>query len=278
VTTDRLEAALYLVATPIGNLEDLSPRAARILALADVVGCEDTRHSGPLLVQVGARGRRVAVHDHNEDTLAAQLVDDVLAGRSVALISDAGTPLISDPGFPVVQEAVKRGARVVAIPGPSAALAALCVSGLSSARFYFAGFLPERASRRDALLEELRELFCSLIFYAPARDLPDTLRLLAAGLGDRRAAVCRELTKLHEEVRRGPLLELAAAEMVLKGEAVVVVDGAQETVASAEDLDAAIHAALGAGESPSSAAKRLARQLNLARKTVYERVMQLKGG
>ena len=271
-----LSPALYVVATPIGNLEDLSPRAARVLRDADVVACEDTRTSAPLLTRAGATGRRVALHDHNEDAMSAHLLDEVAAGKVVALISDAGTPLVSDPGYPLLRLAVERGIPVIAVPGPSAVLAALCVAVLPTARFHFVGFLPDRASKRDALLREVAPLHATLIFYTPAREVPSTLEVLQAGLGDRRAAVCRELTKLHEEVRHGTLAELRAMEHTLLGEAVVVVDGAPDVVADASDLDGLIVDGLKCGESPTALAKRLAKELGLPRQDVYQRMLQLK--
>ncbi|MBI5496918.1 MAG: 16S rRNA (cytidine(1402)-2'-O)-methyltransferase [Deltaproteobacteria bacterium] len=271
-----LTPALYVVATPIGNLQDLGARAAQVLAEADVIACEDTRTSAPLLSHAGARGRRVALHDHNEDRAADALLDEVAAGRVVALISDAGTPLLSDPGFPVVRRAAERGLPVVSVPGPSALLAALCVAGLPTARFFFAGFLPDRPARRLALLDELSALAATLVFYAPAREVPAALAALREGLGDRRAAVCRELTKLHEEVRRGTLAELAAAEHVLLGEAVIVVEGAPEAAADADALEAAVRAGLAAGEPPSALARRLAKEHRVARSSVYERIVALR--
>ncbi|MEW5851367.1 MAG: 16S rRNA (cytidine(1402)-2'-O)-methyltransferase [Myxococcota bacterium] len=273
----RLPPGLYLVATPIGNLEDMGGRAARVLREADVVACEDTRHSAPLLTHVGATGRRLALHEHNEDKLAHKIVDEVKSGSRVALITDAGMPLISDPGFPVVREAIRQDIPVTVIPGPSAPLAALCLSGLPSARFHFAGFLPDKVSRRQALLEELRELSATLIFFAPARELKEVLSSLEAVLGDRPAAICRELTKLHEEVRRGTLKGLQQEELTLLGEAVVVVGGAEDVAADEHALDNAIRAGLSAGEPPSSLAKRLARELRLSRAAVYERILALKG-
>jgi 16S rRNA (cytidine1402-2'-O)-methyltransferase len=274
--TKDLAPGLYVVATPIGNLEDLSPRAARVLRDAHVVACEDTRTSGPLLTRVGSTGRRMALHDHNEDAVASQLLEEVAAGKVVALISDAGTPLVSDPGYPLLKLAAQRGTPVVAVPGPSAVLAALCVAGLPTARFHFVGFLPDRAARRDALLREVAPLHATLVFYTPAREVPDTLGVLLAALGDRQAAVCRELTKLHEEGRRGTLAQLRAQEHTLLGEAVVVVDGAPDAEADASGLDALIGEGLKAGESPTALAKRLARETGLPRQDVYQRMLQLK--
>lgn len=277
-TSTPLSPGLYVVATPIGNLEDLTLRAATVLQHATVIACEDTRTSAPLLTRVNARGRRVALHEHNEDHKANALLDEVERGGVVALISDAGTPLLNDPGYPVVLRAIERGLPVIPIPGPSALLAALVMSGLSPARFHFAGFLPDRPARRDALLAELAPLRATLVFYAPARDVPETLGVLLAALGDRRACVCREITKVHEEARRGLLSALVEQTHTLLGEAVILVDGAPEVVASAQDVDALIEAGLAAGEKPTALAKRLAQQCGLSRQDVYARILTKRGG
>ncbi len=275
--TGPLPAALYVVATPIGNMEDLTLRAARILREVDVVACEDTRTSGPLLVHVGSHAKRIAVHDHNEGHAAAGVVEMIRGGQSVALISDAGTPLLSDPGHSVVAAAVAAGLTVVPVPGPSALLAGLVGSALPAARFHFVGFLPDRASRREALLMELADLQATLVFYAPPRELPEVCASLLAVLGDRRACVARELTKLHEEFRRGLLSELVANPPVALGEAVVLVDGAPDRATDEGALDRAIRAALDAGEATSGIAKRLAKEHRMARGAVYERVLGIKG-
>jgi 16S rRNA (cytidine1402-2'-O)-methyltransferase len=277
LTTRPLPPALYLVATPIGNLDDISARGLEVLRQADVIACEDTRHSKVVLDRAGATGRRVALHDHNEDAEADGLLDHVAGGRAVALVSDAGTPLVSDPGFPVVRRAVARGITVTSIPGPCAAVAALTVSGLSTARFHFVGFLPDRPSRREALLAEVADLAATLVFYVPPRELPEVLGLLERALGDRPAAVCRELTKLHEETRRGVLSALRASPPVALGEAVVVVAGAPEVANDPALLDEAIARGLAAGEQASTLAKRLAREHRLSRGAVYQRLLALKG-
>jgi 16S rRNA (cytidine1402-2'-O)-methyltransferase len=278
LASTALPAALYVVATPIGNLEDITLRAAHVLQHATVVACEDTRTSAPLLTRVNARGRRVAVHDHNEDAKADALLDEVDRGGSVALISDAGTPLLNDPGYPVVARAIARGIAVIPVPGPSALLAALVVSGLSPARFHFAGFLPERPTRRQALLSQLAPLEATLVFYAPARDIPLTLAQLLEGLGDRRACVCRELTKLHEESRRGLLSQLIAQQHTLLGEAVVLVDGAPEAAPSTQDVQQRIVAGLADGEKPTHLARRLAKETGLPRQELYDRILTAKTG
>src|SRR5690606_25648594 len=204
-----LEPALYLVATPIGNLADITIRALETLAAADILACEDTRVTRVLLGRYGISRRTTAYHEHNAAEAGPKLAEAVLAGRSVALVSDAGTPLVSDPGYRLVEEVVAAGGAVVPIPGPSALLAALTASGLPSDTFLFAGFLPSKAGQRTTRLEELKPVPATLLFYESPRRLADALSAMAETLGDRPAAVCRELTKTFEEVRRGTLAALA---------------------------------------------------------------------
>jgi len=223
---------LVLVASPIGNLEDVSPRARKALAEADLVACEDTRHSGRLLAHLGLEKRLLSMHDHNERRRLPQLLEMLERGMTVAVLSDAGTPLLSDPGFPLVRAAAERGVRVEAIPGPSAVLTALVVSALPPYPFTFAGFPPPRgAKRRRRFYKPLAELDHTLVFFESPHRLLETLADLAGELGDRPAAVCRELTKLHEEVLRGNLGELheqLAERPTLKGEIVIVVGKAEK--------------------------------------------------
>jgi 16S rRNA (cytidine1402-2'-O)-methyltransferase len=218
---------LYLVATPIGHRGDLSPRARAVLAAADVVAAEDTRHTGRLLASLGIHRRLDSFHEHNEATATPRLVAHLKSGRSVALASDAGTPGLSDPGFVLVRAAVAEGITVSAVPGPTALIAALTVSGLPTDAFTFTGFLPPRSGRRRRVLEGLAELPHTLVFYESPYRLAAALADLLAVLGDRPAAVCRELTKRFEEVRRGPLSELAAcyATSKVRGEFTLVVAG-----------------------------------------------------
>ena len=205
-----LDPGLYVVATPIGNLADVTLRALAILAGVDAILAEDTRVSRALLARYGIERPLSAYHEHNAAEARPRALKRIAEGQALALISDAGTPLISDPGYKLVSEAIEHGFAVIAAPGPSAALAALCVAGLPTDRFYFEGFLPPRSSARRERINALAAVPGSLIFYEAAGRLAETLADLALELGPRPAAVARELTKLHEEVRRGALDKLAA--------------------------------------------------------------------
>jgi len=222
---------LLVVATPIGNLGDLSARAREALAGADLVACEDTRRSGQLLTHLGLHKPLVSLHEHNERLRLPRLLDALAEGRTIALVSDAGTPLVSDPGYLLVREAIAAGHRVEPIPGASALLAALVASGLPPYPFTFGGFPPPKSGKRREHYRRFVELDHTLVFYESPHRLLASLADALAVLGDRPAAVARELTKLHEEVRRGPLTALAAelaARPALKGEFVVVVGGRSE--------------------------------------------------
>jgi 16S rRNA (cytidine1402-2'-O)-methyltransferase len=271
---------LYLVATPIGNLEDLGFRALRVLKEADLVACEDTRVSAKLFQRYGIATERLPYHEHNAERMRPQLLARLEAGASVALISDAGTPLVSDPGFKLVREAVARGIAVTAVPGASAPLMALILSGLPCDRFLFAGFLPAKQEARRRALEELRPVPATLVFLESAARLAASLADMVQVLGSRDAAVARELTKLHEEVRRAPLRELAAAyasEGAPKGEIVVVVGPpAPEAPVTEDALDRALEDAL-ATMSVSEAAAVVAGALGVPRRTVYARALALSG-
>jgi 16S rRNA (cytidine1402-2'-O)-methyltransferase len=231
---------LLLVATPIGNLEDLSPRAARALAEADLVACEDTRHSGRLLAHLGVKKRLVSLHEHNERKRIPELVAALARGETIAVVSDAGTPLLSDPGYPLTRAAIAAGATVEAIPGPSAILAALVASGLPPYPFTFAGFAPPKAGKRRTFYRRLGGLGHTVVVYESPHRLVASLDDALAELGaDRPAALARELTKLHEEIVRGTLAELAAwaGERKLLGELVLVIgaDTAESAPTSARD-------------------------------------------
>jgi 16S rRNA (cytidine1402-2'-O)-methyltransferase len=216
---------LQVVATPIGNLADLSPRAREALAAADLVACEDTRHTGLLLSRLGIKARLVSYHEHNERQRVPQLLAALAEGKTVALVSDAGTPLLSDPGFPLVRAALAQGTVVEAVPGPSALLAALVVSGLPPLPFTFAGFPPQRPAKRRGFFARLAALPHTVVFYESPHRLASSLADAAGAFGDRPAVMARELTKLHEETRRGTLAELAAAlaDDKVRGEVVIVV-------------------------------------------------------
>jgi len=266
---------LVLVATPIGNLGDLSPRAVEALSGADVIACEDTRHSRKLLHHAGITNRRLlAVHAHNEQEQATRLVAEMLAGSIVAVITDAGTPGISDPGERLVAAAIAAGVTVEAVPGPSAVVTALVISGFATGRFCFEGFLPrkgkERSERLAALVAEQRT---TVIYEAPHR-LVATLHDLRVACGDaRRIAVARELTKRFEEVWRGSLADAVArsAEVDARGEYVLVVAGADPPApATEDDVVAALAARAAAGLSTRDAVAEVATELGVARRVVYD--------
>jgi 16S rRNA (cytidine1402-2'-O)-methyltransferase len=270
---------LHLVATPIGNLEDVTLRALRVLGEADLVLAEDTRRTRILLDRHAVKARPVSLHAHNEAARTERALSVLDGGGDVALVSDAGTPLVSDPGERLVAAAIAAGHEVVAVPGPSAVLAALAVSGLPVERFSFLGFLPRRSGARDALLESLRERPDTLVLFESPNRLAASLRRLAAFLGDDRpAAVARELTKRHEEVARGSLAELARRFADgAKGEVTIVVAGAPPAAAPAiEDLDAEIRSQIDQGRPSREIAGELARATGLPRREVYERVVALK--
>jgi 16S rRNA (cytidine1402-2'-O)-methyltransferase len=227
------DGRLLIVATPIGNLGDLSERAARTLAEADVVACEDTRRSGRLLHHLGLERRLLSLHEHNERQRLPGLLERLEAGATVALVSDAGTPLLSDPGYVLVREAIARGVTVSVVPGPSAALAALVLSGLPPHPFTFLGFPPPKSGRRRAFYRRFAALDHTLVVFESPHRLPASLTDALAELGNRDAALARELTKLHEEVLRAPLEEILAAveaRGALKGEIVLVVGARTKAV------------------------------------------------
>ncbi|MDM7945751.1 MAG: 16S rRNA (cytidine(1402)-2'-O)-methyltransferase [Oceanibaculum nanhaiense] len=272
-----LTPALYIVATPIGNLGDLTMRARDILAAADMVACEDTRITGKLLTAFGLKRPLIAYNDHNADKVRPTLLDALRQGKAVALVSDAGTPLVSDPGYKLVRDVAAAGLAVTAAPGPSALLTALVLAGLPTDRFLFAGFLPPKSGARRTALGELAAVPATLVFYESGPRLAASLADMAAVLGDRPAAVARELTKLFEEVRRDPLSALAAHYAEAgppKGEIVVVVGAPAAQAASADTLDAALRRAL-ADNSTRDAAALVAGETGLPRKQVYARALEL---
>jgi 16S rRNA (cytidine1402-2'-O)-methyltransferase len=225
-----MSGILYLVGTPIGNLGDLSDRARETLAAVTVVAAEDTRRTGRLLRSLDIRTPLVSMFEGNEDERAAELVERLDAGDDVAVVTDGGMPSVSDPGYRVVRRAVERGIEVRAVPGPSAAIAALVLSGLPTDRFAFEGFLPRRPGDRGRRLHVLRHDPRTVVFFESPRRVRALLREIGAALGDRRVAVCREMTKLHEEVIRGTVAEVLTTigERALKGEVTVVVEGDHE--------------------------------------------------
>lgn len=274
----KLAAGLYLVATPIGNLGDITLRALTTLRGADAIACEDSRVTGKLLRAHNIATPLVLYHEHNAPRVRPKILARVAAGEAVALVSDAGTPLVSDPGYKLVTAALARGLPVHALPGPCAALAALTLSGLPSDRFLFLGFLPAKAAARRRALAEITNLRATLIVYESARRLLATLADMAATLGPRRGAVARELTKLHEEVRRGALNALAEDYRVAgppKGEVVIVVAPPEDTAAVTDDaLDAALSAALAQG-TLRDAVREVARATGRPRQEVYARALAL---
>ncbi|WP_374390927.1 16S rRNA (cytidine(1402)-2'-O)-methyltransferase [Brevundimonas sp.] len=274
----RVEPGLYLVATPIGNLRDITLRALDVLAAADLVLAEDTRVTAKLLSAYGLKAKLERCDDHASARAAELAIARLRDGQVVALVSDAGTPLVSDPGFVVARAVIAEGLPVHPIPGPSSLLAALCIAGLPADRVLFAGFLPPKTAGRTAALEALKGQRQTLVFFESGPRLKDSLADMAAVLGPRPAAVARELTKLYEECVRGPLDQLAIDPRLdgPKGEIVVVVGPGEAEQASEADADAALAEALErlpTGE----AASEVARALGLNRKTLYRRALELRG-
>lgn len=247
-STTQLKAGLYLVATPIGNLGDLTFRARDVLAAAHVIACEDSRVTRRLTQAYGIDTPLISYHEHNAERVRPKIIERLKCGEAVALVSDAGTPLISDPGYKLVTAVIEAGQEVTTLPGASAALCALVLSGLPSDRFMFHGFLPSKSAARRTALSELAEIPASLIFYESPRRLADMLSDAQTVLGDRPAAVARELTKMFEELRRGSLSELTAhykENGPPKGEAVVVIGSGDADAKTREiDLDGLLMAAL----------------------------------
>ncbi|PKP99435.1 MAG: 16S rRNA (cytidine(1402)-2'-O)-methyltransferase [Alphaproteobacteria bacterium HGW-Alphaproteobacteria-13] len=270
---------LYIVATPIGNLGDISARAAATLAAADVIAAEDTRVTAKLLSHLGLRVPMTPYHDHSDERARAALVAR-MEREIVVLVSDAGTPLISDPGYKLVRDARAAGRHVTTLPGPCAAIAAVTLSGLPSDRFLFAGFLPSKAKARADTIAEFASLRATLVFYESGPRLSATLAALAEGLGDREAAVAREISKLFEQCVTGTLTQLAAryTDAPPKGEIVVIVGPPGEAAAEDADeeaVDAALRDAL-ADQPVAKAAKAVAKRFGLDRHAVYARALALK--
>jgi 16S rRNA (cytidine1402-2'-O)-methyltransferase len=274
--SESLPPGLHIVATPIGNLGDLSPRAADTLRRADRILVEDTRVTGKLLQHIGAKVPMTRYDDHTSEGERDRIVGE-LGEKAIALVSDAGTPLISDPGYKLVRAARAAGHSVHTVPGPCAAIAALTLAGLPTDRFLFLGFLPAKAKARADAIDEIAQVRATLVIYESGPRLSDTLLALSARLGQREAAVARELTKLHEQCVTGTLEELARgyADAVPKGEIVIVVGPPAEAEAVTDDeLDAELLAAM-AELSPSRAAAEVAERLNVPRKRAYARALEL---
>ncbi len=267
---------LFVVATPIGNLADITLRAIRVLSEVDVIAAEDTRTTRKLLAHHGIHTPLVSYHDHNESVRTPELLGRLQAGDSVALVSEAGTPSISDPGYRLIDASVTAQIPVEPIPGPSALLAAVVVSGLPSDSFVFDGFLPRRSTERRKRLTGLAAERRTLVIFEAPHRVDSCLQDMLDVLGDRRAALCRELTKLHEEVRRDTLSNLLASlqRAPMKGELVIVVEGAAEAV---PDVDAAVSEVLertGRGESVREATRAVAEQRGVPRRALYDRVLK----
>ena len=270
-----MPGTLYLVATPIGNLADITIRALDVLSAVDVIACEDTRHTRKLLAHYQISTKLVSYHEHNEDARAEELAKKLAAGASVAVVSDAGTPGICDPGFKVVGRAIEAGANVIAIPGACAFVLAAVTSGIGTDAIYFGGFLPARSGERRRRLAEVADIPATLVFYETPHRIAASLTDCASVLGGRNAAAARELTKLHEETRRGTLNELAKyyAENAAKGEFVVVIERAgenQESAASEPDQFAARVAEFEKeGLDRRAAMRKAAKEFGLARAEAY---------
>jgi 16S rRNA (cytidine1402-2'-O)-methyltransferase len=275
-----MSGTLYIVATPIGNLEDITLRALRVLKEADLIACEDTRRTRKLLSHYQISRPTISYHQHNERQRSAQLIQALEEGKIVALVSDAGTPLVSDPGFRLVEDATARSIPVVPVPGPSAILAALSASGLPSERFMFAGFLPSRRSARLSRLEELVQTDATLILFEAPHRIQATLADMRAVLGERSCVIARELTKLHESFVRGPLSEVQLSDNATRGEIVLIVGPADQKQPApadrqsnpiSEDLTRMIREE---ELDQKAALKRVARQRGISRSEAYRRLLQ----
>jgi len=275
---------LFVVATPIGNLEDITLRALRVLKEVDLIACEDTRHTARLLSHYGITTSRQSYHEHNESARTAQLLEVLRQGRNVALAADAGTPLVSDPGYTLVAACRREGIEVVPIPGPSAAIAALAAAGLPSDSFYFAGFLPPRSSGRKQALEKLSQISTTLIFYEAPHRIVRALEDMAAILGPRRACLARELTKLHEEWLSATLPEILQqlkGRPRILGEITLVVEGNKHAAPAPEDYPESLEEhlqqeMLKTGASRKDALKAVARRRGISRRTAYSLLLKNK--
>jgi 16S rRNA (cytidine1402-2'-O)-methyltransferase len=269
---------LFIVATPIGNLEDVTQRALRVLAEVDLIACEDTRRTRVLLNHFGIKTKTVSYHEHNERERTEQICTLLVSGKNVALVSDAGTPLINDPGFRLTNAAIQLNLPVVPLPGPTAFVSALVASGLPSDQFFFAGFLPGRANARRAKLDELRAIPATLVFYEAPHRIAATLADALEVLGNRSAAVARELTKIHEEIARGSLQDLiqrfgesARGEMVLliSGAGIEGVATTEETAPAPRRLIERVSELEREGLDAKAALKKAARELGIKRAEAY---------
>jgi 16S rRNA (cytidine1402-2'-O)-methyltransferase len=277
-----MPGTLYLVATPIGNLADITHRAIDVLTNVELIACEDTRHTRKLLQHYGLNTKTISYHEHNEQERARQLIELLREGKDVAVVSDAGTPSISDPGFRLVRAAIENEIAVVPVPGPSALISALIAAGLPTDEFFFGGFLPARSNARRTRLNELRSVPGTLIFYEAPHRLAETLKDALETLGERKAVVARELTKLHEELRRGRLSELAEhySNQQPRGEIVLLID---RTVLETTDhtdsqtISSLVDQLERDGLDHRAALKKAARELGLSRAEAYRRLTAERG-
>ena len=267
---------LYLVATPIGNLEDITYRAVRVLGEAGLIACEDTRQTRKLLDHYGIRKPAISYHEYNEMERSRELAERLCAGEVIALVSDAGMPLISDPGYRLVRVAIEMGIPVQPIPGPSAALAALAASGLPTDAFHFAGFLPPKAGARARILQQLAGEEATLVFYEAPHRVLETLEAIEQVLGPRPVVVARELTKVHEEFVRGTAAEVRsrlAARETVKGEITLLIGKAVAPATDSTPLAEAVAGLIRAGTPRMEAIKQVARQRGLSKRAVYDRLL-----
>jgi 16S rRNA (cytidine1402-2'-O)-methyltransferase len=272
-----MAGTLYIVATPIGNLEDITLRALRVLREADLIACEDTRQTRKLLDHYAIAKPTVSYHEHNETARAPELIEKMESGISIALVSDAGTPLVSDPGYRLVRLAAEKGIRVEPVPGPSALMAALSASGLPTDEFRFAGFLPPRAVQRKKALMRYQDESATVVFYEAPHRILETLADIEEVLGDRPLVVARELTKMHEEFSRGTAAELRQAGFPLKGEITLLI-GKSETPAVRDErpIPEAVESLIRAGMNRMDAMKAVARERGVSKRDVY-REMEASG-
>lgn len=271
-----MSGTLYIVATPIGNLEDITYRAVRILREADLIACEDTRHTQRLLDRFGIDKPLVSYHEHNEQSRSDELIARLREGANIALVSDAGTPLIADPGYRVVGKARDAGIMVVPVPGPSAALAALSASGLPTDAFLFRGFLPAKGGQRRRVLEQLAELDVSLVFYEAPHRILETLGDIASVMGARPVVLARELTKIHEEFLAGTaaeLLDRLRQREAIRGEFTIVVGKSTGSVEETGTIEEVVEELIRSGVPRMDALKQVARRRGVSKREIYKRTL-----
>ena len=272
------KGTLYIVSTPIGNLSDITFRAVEVLKNADAIAAEDTRHTLKLLNSLGIKNRLISFHEYSDPKKAQYLIDMLIEGKSLALVTDAGTPLISDPGSPLISLAYENEVQVTAVPGACAAVTALTLSGMSCERFVFEGFIPRDSSRKQ-VLERVKNYDCTCVLYESPHQLLKTLFELYEYCGDRNIAICKELTKMHENVERLSLKEAVQkySELQIKGEYVLVLEGAvkEETKITDEDITAALQKCIESGETKKSAVKTVSQMMDVPKNRVYQLMLNM---